>query len=98
MRTIRVRATALFAIAIAVAGGVAALRAEVGGLAVLFGVLGAISAVGLRPNRGRQPVCLRPDLARWLEQVSAVTAEPVDTVLDRSVSAYRASVHRGADE
>jgi hypothetical protein len=98
MRTIRARGTALLAIAIALAGGVAAVRAGVGGLAVLFGVLGAISVAGLRPDRGRHPVCLRPDLARWLEQVSAVTAEPVEDVLDRSVSAYRASVRRSADE
>jgi hypothetical protein len=98
MRTIRARTTALFGIAIALAGGVAAVRAEVGSLAVLFGMLGAISVAGLRPERGRHPVSLRPDLASWLEQVAAVTAEPVEDVLDRSVSAYRASVRESADE
>jgi hypothetical protein len=97
MRTIRAQATALLVIAIAVAGAVVAARAGVGSLAVLFGVIGAISAAGLRPETRRRPVDLRPDLARWLDQVSAATAEPVEDVLDRSVSAYRASMRRCPD-
>jgi hypothetical protein len=92
MRMIRAQATALLVTAIAVAGAVAAVRAGVGSLAMLFGIIGAISAAGLRPERGRRTVNLRPDLARWLDQVSAATAEPVEDVLDRSVSAYRASM------
>jgi len=94
---LRAQATALLVTALAIAGAVVAVRSEVGSLAVLFGMIGAISVAGLRRERGRRPVHLRPDLARWLDQVSALTAEPVEDVLDRSVSAYRASMRRGSD-
>jgi Flp pilus assembly protein TadB len=94
---IRAQATALLVLAIAIAGAVVAVRSQVGSLAVLFGVIGATSVAGLRRKSDRRLVHLRPDLARWLDQVSAVTGEPVDDVLDRSVSAYRASMRRGSD-
>ena len=97
LRMIRAQATALLVIAIAVAGAVVAVRSDVGGVAVLFGMIGAISVAGLRRKRERRPVDLRPDLASWLDQVSSVTGEPVEDVLDRSVSAYRASMRRGCD-
>jgi hypothetical protein len=89
---------ALFAVAMAVAGAIVAARSAVPVLALLFGVLAVISATGLRPEGGRRPVRLRPDLARWLDQVSATTAEPVESVLDRSVSEYRASMGARRDE
>jgi hypothetical protein len=94
---IRARATSLFVIAIAAAGAVVALRAGVGVLAVLFGIIGAVSLAGLRPESRRRPVQLRRDLATWLDNVAAVTAEPAEDVLDRSVSAYRASMNRNPD-
>lgn len=97
MRTMRSLGVAVFATAIAAAGAVAAVRAGIGGLAVLFTVLGVLSLAGLRSNGKRHPISLRPDLVRWLEEVSATTAEPVEHVLDRSVSAYRASVRRSDD-
>ena len=90
MRSLRAHVTALFALAIAVAGAVVAMRSEVRSLALLFGILAVISAAELRPERGRRPVRLRPDLARWVDQVSATTGEPVEVVLDRSVGEYRA--------
>lgn len=100
MQTIRAHATLLLTIGIALSGLIIAIRADVVGLAVLFGILAAIAMAGLRPPRRqrRRSVGLRPDLLRWLEQVSAVTSEPVEDVLDRSVSAYRASVRRNTDE
>lgn len=91
-------AAALLTIGVALSGAVIAMRTDVRGLAALFGFLAAVAVLGLRPERGRRPVRLRPDLVRWLEQVSALTAEPVEDVLDRSVSAYRASVRRSVDE
>lgn len=97
MRMIRAQAAAVLTIAISIAGAVVSARADVTGAAVLFGVVGAIALAGLRPQTGPRPVRLRPDLARWLDHVSAVTAEPVEDVLDRSVSAYRASMRRGPD-
>jgi sulfite exporter TauE/SafE len=98
MQQIRTQSTALFGIGVALSGVVLAVRADVRSLAVLFGILAVILAVGLRPESKRRTVGLRPDLARWLEQVSAVAAEPMEDVLDRSVSAYRASVRRSVDE
>jgi hypothetical protein len=97
MQVIRAQAAAMVLIGTAVAGAVAAVRADVGILAVLFGIVVAVSLVGLWPRKGRRRVHLRPDLARWLDQVSAATGEPVEDVLDRSVSAYRASLHGNAD-
>jgi hypothetical protein len=98
MPNIRAQATALLAIGVALSGAIIAVRADVGSLAVLFGILAAMALAGLRPERRRRSVGLRPDLMRWLEQVSAVTSEPVEDVLDRSVGAYRASLRRSVDE
>lgn len=98
MQSIRARAMALLTTGLALSGAVIAVRAEVAALAVLFAVLAVISAAGLRPEHHRRAVGLRPDLMRWLEQVAAVSAEPVEQVLDRSVSAYRASVRPNVDE
>jgi hypothetical protein len=95
MRMIRAQATALLAISIA--GATVAVRTDTAGLAVLFGLAGAIAVAALWPETRGRPVHLRPDLARWLDHVSALTAEPVEDVLDRSVSAYRASMRRGPD-
>jgi hypothetical protein len=95
MRMIRAQAAALLAISIA--GAAVAVRTDTAGLVVLFGLVGAIAVATLRPEKRGRPVHLRPDLARWLEYVAALTAEPVDDVLDRSVSAYRASMRRGPD-
>jgi hypothetical protein len=84
-------------VVVAVAGAVASVRAEVEGLAVLFGVVGVVSIVGLWPVKGRRSMPVRTDLARWLDELSAVTAEPVEEVLDRSISAYRSSMSRSLD-
>jgi hypothetical protein len=97
MQLIRAQTAALVMIGTAVAGAVVAVRADVGILAVLFGLIVAVSIVGLWPRKGRQSVHLRPDLARWLDQVSAATGERVEEVLDRSVSAYRASLRGSSD-
>ena len=93
----RAQATALLVLAVAAVGFVVAARTGMAALAVLFGVIGVIVGAGLRRRRTRRPIHLRPDLARWLDQVSAVTGEPVEDVLDRSVSAYRATMRRSPD-
>jgi hypothetical protein len=35
---------------------------------------------------------VRADLAGWLDEVSSTTGEPIGVILDRSVSAYRATM------
>lgn len=42
--------------------------------------------IWFRHRANRVPVTLRPDLARWLEQESQQSGEPIDDVLDRAVA------------
>jgi hypothetical protein len=74
------------------AGTVASIRAGVGALAVLFAVIGALAVGRAMATRRRRAIGVRADLAGWLDQVAATTGEPVEQVLDRSVSAYRSSL------
>jgi hypothetical protein len=97
MQAVRTWAAALLVIGLAAAGAVAGARSDAPGLATLFGVIGLVTAASLWPARRRRAVELRPDLARWLDDVAAVTSEPAGDVLDRSLSAYRASMQRSRD-
>jgi hypothetical protein len=85
-------------VAVASAGFIAAVRVDRGGLAVLFAAVALLEVVrGGTRSRRRRSFTLRPDLARWLEDVAATTGEPREEVLDRSVSAYRASMRTAPD-
>jgi hypothetical protein len=75
------------------AGIVASARGDDDVALVLFALLAGASLaplVVLHPRR--RAVTVRSDLADWLERTACVTGEPVDEVVDRSISAYRAHV------
>ena len=94
----RIRMDAVVIVAVALAGFVAAVRVDRAALAVLFAVVALLEvARGATLSRRRRALTLRPDLARWLEDVAATTGEPREEVLDRSVSAYRASMRATPD-
>ena len=42
----------------------------------------------------RVPVSLRPDLARWVEQRSERSGEPIDDIVDRAVAWYQHGLYR----
>jgi hypothetical protein len=81
----------------AAAGFVAALGAERRDLALIFVFIGVLSGVAVWPDTRRRTMSIRPDLACWLDAVSAVNAEPADDLVDRAVSLYRASLERTDD-
>jgi hypothetical protein len=58
---------------------------------VLFGVTIAIALAPLLVPRRRRKLSVRADLAVWLDEVTAVTGETVDDVVDRALSSYRAA-------
>lgn len=83
--------------------GLAALAAVVGivdaAMAGLWDLVAVFSLVlapllGLLASLqwGRQLVPLRPDLAAWLRDRSALTGEPLASVADRAVAAQRAAL------
>jgi hypothetical protein len=80
---------------IALAGSIAAGMNGEPGFVVLFVVIGVVVAVRLLPTRRRRPLAVRADLAAWLDEVSATSGEPIEVILDRSVSAYRAGMCAG---
>ncbi len=45
--------------------------------------------IWFRHRANRVPITLRPDLARWLEQETQQSGEPIDDVLDRAVAWYQ---------
>lgn len=71
-------------------GVIDATRGDQWDLVVLFGAVIALQLVVLLGFVGtRVAVSLRPDLARWAEQRSQRTGEPVGDVLDRSVAWFQ---------
>lgn len=79
--------------------GLAALAESIrlghGGLAAVLGLLVVATTPLLLERRGRAPVALRPDLARWVAHTTAATGEPPERLVDRAVSTYRAQLDRG---
>ena len=88
----RSEAAAAVVIGLTAAGVVASLRADVGHLAVMFVFIALVSMLGVWPPKRRRSISVRSDLARWLDEVSSATAEPVEHVADRALSAHRASM------
>ena len=83
--------------ALAGLGIVEAARVDHTGLAGLLCVI-ALVAVGLAwVLRRRAPVPVRTDLAKWLEDTSAITGESSTELADRAVSSYRAAMHDDSD-
>lgn len=58
---------------------------------VLLPMLGVLASL----QWGRQAVPLRPDLASWLRDRSALTGEPLTSVADRAVAAQRTALGEG---
>lgn len=79
-------------VVLVVVGAVGLLDAVIGDawdLAVLFGAVVLIGAVGVVVASGRRrSVTLRADLASFLAERARRTGEPFDAVLDRSVATY----------
>jgi uncharacterized membrane protein YoaK (UPF0700 family) len=80
---------------ISIAGSIGAGRQGAPGLVVLFVAVGVVVALGVVRPRRRASLAVRADLAGWLDEVSSTTGEPVGVILDRSVSAYRATMGSG---
>jgi hypothetical protein len=91
-----VRVDVVWLVVVSIAGTVAGVRSGSTGFVVLFVATGLLAVSQFLRSRSRRAFTLRADLASWLEKVSATTGEPASEVLDRSVSAYRASM-RTAD-
>jgi hypothetical protein len=76
---------------LAIAGIVDSARNDHSGLAILFGLLG-VGVAGLAFSRSRsRAIVLRRDLARWVDQTSAVTGETADELTNRAVARLWAS-------
>jgi hypothetical protein len=58
---------------------------------ILVPLLGLLASL----QWGRQVVPLRPDLAAWVRDRSALTGEPMARVADRAVAAQRAAMGEG---
>jgi hypothetical protein len=98
MNRLFVLASGLTLIVIAVVGCVDAIRDDHTGPAVLFGIL-AVGVLGLVLGELRRgSIELRPDLATWVEQTSAVTGESPDELTSRAVSRLRAGFSGTADD
>lgn len=83
----------------AAVGIVQAIRQDLPALAVLFGLLAAVLLwMEITARRGRRSIRVRPDLARWLDETSAVTGEAPDELADRCISSYRARLHAHAPD
>jgi hypothetical protein len=94
MRRIGVIAMSLTLAAIAVAGLVESLRADHGGIAILFAFL-FLGVLGLAWMRaGESSVSLRRDLSSWLERTSVATGESPEAMANRAVSRLRAGFGR----
>ena len=98
MNRLFVVASGLTLAVIAVVGCIDAIRDDHTGPAVLFGIL-AVGVVGLLLGEARRgTVSLRPDLATWVEQTSAVTGESPDELTSRAVSRLRAGFTGTTDD
>ena len=79
-----------------VTAAVGAFDAFVGGewdFFVIFSAIGLLLLVlWLRQRADRVPMTVRPDLARWLENRSQVSGEPVEDITDRALAAYRSGL------
>jgi hypothetical protein len=93
----RFRLEGVALLAISIAGTVAAALAGSGGFAVLFVATGLLATAPMLRPQARRAMYVREDLAAWLDEVSATTGEPIQEVLDRSVSSYRAGVENVSD-
>lgn len=94
MQIVARSALTITALTAAVVGIVLAVREDVDALAVLFGLLAAVLLeMEITARRGRRSIRVRPDLARWLDETSAVTGESPDELADRCISSYRARLH-----
>ncbi|MEW6153495.1 MAG: hypothetical protein AB1673_05830 [Actinomycetota bacterium] len=87
------RVVVIGTVAVALAGGVDAVRGDNADLLVVFLLVAALQlALLVRLQFGRRPVPVRPDLAAWLEARSALTGEPPAAIAERSIAEYRASL------
>lgn len=74
-------------------GGIDAGRGGHWDLVALFAVLGVLSLfLLLRTSSLRPLVPIRGDLVRWMNARASVSAERIETVADRAISAYRAGL------
>jgi hypothetical protein len=78
------------AVVVAAVGALATAMSRDWDLCVVFVALLVIQAALTVALLGsRRLVTLRIDLARWAEERSALTGEPVAPIIDRAVAAYR---------
>jgi hypothetical protein len=88
-----VKMTVLFAIVVAAIGAVAASLDGEWDFFVLFCALALLqAALGGLLVGPRRIVTVRSDLARWTDERSALTGEPSQRIIDRSIAAYRAGL------
>jgi hypothetical protein len=98
MNRLFVLASGLTLVVIAAVGCIDAARDDHTGPAVLFGIL-AVGVIGLVLSESRRgSIALRPDLAMWVEQTSAVTGESPDELTSRAVSRLRAGFTGASDD
>lgn len=88
--TQRHRALIVAGLIVALVGTVDAVRGGQTDLAVLFGVLAVLLAIGLATSwPRRRQIGVRADLARWIDDRSALTGESADRIIDRAVADQR---------
>ena len=94
--TLRHKVLVSLAALAAVVGMIDAAMAGLWDLVAVFSLV-LVPLIGLLASLqwGRQVVPLRPDLAAWLRDRSALTGEPLASVADRAVAAQRAALGEG---
>jgi Flp pilus assembly protein TadB len=93
------RAVMAAALLVALVGVVDALRGGEPDLAVLFVLLGtALTWLVAEASTRRPLVGVRADLARWIDERSALTGEPAERIVDRAVADHRARLDGAPNE
>lgn len=91
------RAVMAAALLIAVVGLIDALRGGEPDLATLFALLCvALAWLVAGASTRRTLVGVRADLARWIEERSALTGEPAERIVDRALADDRARLDDGS--
>ncbi|MEO1060208.1 MAG: hypothetical protein AAFZ07_02230 [Actinomycetota bacterium] len=88
---------ALAAIVAAVGVVDAIVSGEADFVAVFGVILLLLGLLLLQTRSSRVRVSLRADLVRWLRRRSAASGEPLETIADRALAAYRAQFVRDVD-